>query len=293
MVNYKIGISNRKESRVVDLDSIIKIKDLKNLDQLTSTFKSEDELKLYLFNQGLISKDELRQNVSVMYKYRGKVKKLPIIYQDMKKYFDIDYLKYTLMGLSNNIEFLEKLARHYSIGNEKHNPQGLNVSDIRRYISDVRVNKGQTFYSKMLELAIDDLWKKAVFKLVDRSTGEIKENYRGTRDLAMFIYKFKKHLEEKVSVEIKEEFKFQDNNEDCAQISLFDMLNQQKNTSIDSKLKEEKNNDEKWTLSSEGEPDFPPNSYEEALYNRYKERLEELADQNIDPYDEFYGSKRR
>lgn len=276
MVSYKIGIYNRKEARIIDLDKITKIKSLDKLDELTSTFNSEEELKTYLFNQELISLDEMKKNLSIMYKNNGKVKKLPIVYQDMKKYLDIVYLKAKMMSASQDIELLEKLARHYSIGSDKFNPQGVNVSDIRMYISDFRSNGEKHFYSRALELALDDMWQKAVFKLVDKKTGEVKENYRGSRDLGMFLYKYEKTLEKKqeAAVEIKPEVKVEPKKEtlvepEWEQTTLFDLTNKQKD-----QVKEEP---KKWVLSSEGEPDFPPNSEEERNYKRYLEELDELA----------------
>ncbi len=270
MVSYKIGIYNRKEARIIDLDKITKIKSLDKLDELTSTFNSEEELKTYLFNQELISLDEMEKKLSIMYKNNGKVKKLPIVYQDMKKYLDIVYLKAKMMAAAQDIELLEKLARHYSIGSDKFNPQGVNVSDIRMYISDFRSNGEKHFYSRALELALDDMWKKAVFKLVDKKTGEVKENYRGSRDLGMFLYKYEKTLEKKAEKqETKVEVKTEKVTEpEWEQTTLFDLINKQE------EIKEEQ---KKWVLSSEGEPDFPPNSEEERNYKRYLEELDELA----------------
>lgn len=274
MVSYKIGIYNRKEARIIDLDKITKIKSLDKLDELTSTFNSEEELKTYLFNQELISLDEMKKNLSIMYKNNGKVKKLPIVYQDMKKYLDIVYLKAKMMSASQDIELLEKLARHYSIGSDKFNPQGVNVSDIRMYISDFRSNGEKHFYSRALELALDDMWQKAVFKLVDKKTGEVKENYRGSRDLGMFLYKYEKTLEKKAE---KQETKVEVKNEkvtepEWVQSTFFDIWSEES-----SKKTDEKENNGKWVLSSEGEPDFPPNSEEERNYKRYLEELDELA----------------
>ena len=270
MVSYKIGIYNRKEARIIDLDKITKIKSLDKLDELTSSFNSEDELKTYLFNQELISLDEMKKSLSVMYKNSGKVKKLPIIYQDMKKYLDIVYLKAKMIAASQDIDLLEKLARHYSIGSDKFNPQGVNVSDIRLYIGDYRSNGEKHFYSRSLEIALDDMWKKAVFKLIDRNTGEVKENYRGTRDLGMFLYKYEKTLEKKeekqeTKVEIKKETVTEP---EWEQTTLFDFMNKQE------EVKEEP---KKWVLSSEGEPEFPPNSEEERNYLKYLDELEEMA----------------
>lgn len=270
MVSYKIGVHNRKEARVVDLDKITVIKSLDKLDELTSTFKSEEELKVYLFNQELISSQEINKNLSIMYKMNNKVKKLPIIYQDMKKYLDIVYLRAKMMSAANNIELLEKLARHYSIGSEKFNPQGVNVSDIRMYISDVRSNGGNLFYSRGLEIALNDMFQKAVLKAPDKKTGEVKENYRGLRDLAMFFYKYEKDLEKK---ETKQEEVKKEVEPEWQQMTMMELMNAQSNTTpID---EEEPRKPE---LSSAGDPLFPPNSEEERDYQRYLEHLEKLAD---------------
>ena len=144
----------------------MELKDLKSIDKFTTSLNNEEELKMYLFNQGLIESAEINKKLYVMYKMNGEVKKLPITYSDMIKYLDEEYLRANLKVLAgSDIEFLEKLARHFSIGSDKFNPQGLNVQDIRVYISDVRKNDGKHFYSKALEVAIDDLFYKATFKL--------------------------------------------------------------------------------------------------------------------------------
>jgi len=268
MARYKLGIFNKKEGRVINLDSIIKLKDLISLDQFTVAFNNESELKIYLFNQGLITNEELKQNISLMYRYDGKVKKLQIAYKEMEKYLDIEYLRYELKGLSSNIEFLEKLANYYSNGSTKFNKQGVNVEDIRRYLSDVRINGGQTFHSTMLEAAIDDLFEKAIIREKNVQTGEVKEDYRGQRDLAMLIYKYKKGLEKKQEEQTKT-----NNESSWVQPSVFDTKSEEQIQSINYDSEEENANG-KWILSSEGEPIFPPNSEEEANYLRYLEELE-------------------
>lgn len=262
MARYKLGVFSKKdEGRIIDLDKKIKLENLNLLDEFTTDFNNESELKVYLFNQGLITNEELSQNISIRYKYNGKIKKLPLFYQDMKKYLDIIHLRYELKSLSSDIVFLEKLANFYSNGKTSFNKQGLNVSDIRLYLSDVRTNGGKSFNSTLLEIAINDLFEKAIIREKNLQTGEVKEDYRGLRDLALFIYKYKKTEQKKQErIEVLEIV--------GEQTSLFDegYVKQLRNIV-------EKNNNKSWTLSSEGDPDFPYNSEEEREYQRYLENL--------------------
>lgn len=253
MSRYKLGISNKKESRIINLDGIVKIKDLKTLDELTILFSSENELKAFLFNQGLINEEELKQSISILYKYNGKVKKTPVFYQDISRYLDLVHLRYELKCLSRNIEFLEKLANYYSNGSTSYNKQGLNVAEIRHYLSDVRRNGGTPFYSTMLETAIEDLFKKVIIREIDKENGEVKEDYRGMRDLALLIIKFKK-TREKAEAKQKENV--------WEQPSLFDVLNET-NFLEDSNVGFDDNLD----------PVFPYNSEEEKKYQKYLANL--------------------
>ena len=261
MSNYKLIIGNKNEFREIALEDKQYLKKLENLDVLTSECNNEKELKIYLFNKGLITEKELKGNyyMHILYKYI-EYKTLPIIYKDLRKYLDLDYLKGKLMMLSNNLQFLYKLAEHYS----KKNHQCQNVSDIRLYLYDVINNTDCDFEEhKLLETAINCLYKNAVFK-VDTRTGIHQINYRGLRDLALFVYSFQK------------EKKFE-NMENCQtfQMKLLDFL--------------EENNFQQniQHLSSEGDPDFPPNSEEEAKYLKYLEELE-----NTEIYIEDYQHYR-
>lgn len=84
-------------------------------------------------------------------------------------------------------------------------------------------------------------------------------NYSGFRKLALFIYKF----------ELNEKLK---------KIKL-------------ATAKEEKTK-EKFILSSDGEPDFPPNSEEERQYNEYMKYQDRNWDKNKDYFDKFYPKKK-
>lgn len=271
MSRYKISIFNKKEGRVINLSSITELKDLESIDKFTTSFENENEFAIYLFNKGLITNEELKDKLSIVYKYNGKVKNLNVFYKDMKKYLDVEFLRHKLKSLSNDVIFLEKLANFYHNGSTSFNKQGTNVSDIRLYLRDVRVNDGKTFYSKALEIAIDDLFNKAIFTLPNKDTGEVKHDYRGFRDLVAFIYKYEKSKEKiEEKIDKKEDAKETIANElEWEQTTLFDLINRQNYN-----VKEEP---KKWVLSSEGEPDFPPNSEEERNYLRYLSELEEIS----------------
>ena len=256
---YKIGVYNKKsEIKEIDFSKITidpkAFQKLEILDKLTMAMNNEKELMLWLLEQDAILPIDLNKKIKIVYNYRGEIKTLPIFYNDSEKYMDEFYLKSKLKSKGSDFEFLEKLANHYSIGSAKFNKQGLNVNDIRLYLSDVRSNGGKSFYSKILDTALDSLFEIA------------NKNYRGKRDLANFVYSYEIKKELKRIEEEKEMFKKLEEEKEMfkidegQQLSLFDQV-------------------KKITLSSDGEPDFPPNSEEERAYLEY---LEELNNEDFD-----------
>lgn len=260
MVNYKLGIFNKNnEGKIINLDSIITNKKLQELDNFTCLFDSESQLKVYLFNLELISNSELLQKINIMYRNNGKIKKLPVLYKGVKEYRDVVTLKYKLRSKSSDIEFLSALADHYDNGSTKFNKQKQNVSDIRLYLSDVRSSGGNFVESSLLENALDNLLVRAAYKPAN-SNGEVIEDYRGLRDLAMFIWKY----------ETKQKSK-QEKKEKWVQGTLFEQS--ERIQQINENVFEEEEKFYKSNLSSDGDPDFPYNSEEEEIYNRYIESL--------------------
>lgn len=55
MVKYKLGIIIKGERKIIDLDSIIKLKDLKSIDKFTSIFINENVFKVYLLEKELLN----------------------------------------------------------------------------------------------------------------------------------------------------------------------------------------------------------------------------------------------
>ncbi len=251
MPNYKLGIGTKENARVIELDNP-SLKELKNLDTFTMESSNADELKAYLLAKGLIDIKELKKNLWIVYRH-VEVKSIKVVYRDMKKYLDPSYLRARLKSLSSDIKFLEKLANYYSVGSYKFNPQAVNVSAIRLYIIDVRSNGGRPFYSKSLDIALDGLIERAITRQDGFSEQNLKENYRGLRDLAILVHDYElntKKLERKTENE-----EIQNNYSNIPREYYVD-----------------------------GEPMFPPNSEEEANYFR---TLEELGEMDIEDHPHF------
>ena len=198
---YNLGVYNKtgKTNDIINLSNLFDINNkesLKQLDDFTSEFESQEELILYLIENRLINFN--CKKLDIVYTYSKENKRLPVVYKEQFKYLDTYYVQNKMLSLSNDINFLNKLARHYSIGNSKFNPQGENINAIFNYLNDVRSNGGHIFESRALNLAINDLIAKASFRLNEK-TGELTNNYRGLRDLGLFIYRYEqeKYLKNK------------------------------------------------------------------------------------------------
>ncbi len=213
MVSYKLALLTKDSIEEIKLD----LKSLDKIDEFTMRFNNEDSLRMFLIQNGLMDMN-FTGKIRISYKYNKKYQKLNVVYSDMKKYFDVFYLKHKLCQHSNDVIFLEKLANHYSIGSSKFNLQGTNVLDIRNYLSDVRQSK--PFESKMLDIAINDLFEKAVYK-INYKTGEAKINYRGLRDLALFISNYEKTINLK---EVKNKLENSFKKFEGEQIGLFEKI---------------------------------------------------------------------
>lgn len=262
MVNYKLGILNNGNIAEFDLGNLISKKgSIEFIDNFTSRFNDELELKNFLDSNHIISSKNIGGKIRILYNYNGNKKDLPVVYKSQKSYIDFDYLRDKLRGLSSDIEFLKKLADRYNI-HSKNNYQAINVSDIYIYISDVRSNGGNTFYSTMLNTALDSLFLKATTRL-NNKLGEYEINYRGLRDLSIFVsnYEFKKELERKKKIV---EFYYKEQKTYTIPNLNYDALD---------------------------EPLFPPNSEEERKYIEYIESLpDEFSDIEVRMSEEsLYG----
>lgn len=291
MVNYNLGLCTKNTIEKVELLRILGEKTSKNLesiDELTTFFINEDELKTYLYSKGLINTASLNKELKIFYKNSGKNKRLPVMYcehkkimenlemiskkiyekesrynmytSDEKKYNNLKFEFDIFSKLIGNVNFLTDISRHYSIGNAKYNFQLINVRDINMFLSDVRSNGGHVFYPNYMYVAMYELFKTAMYNIEKNpSKNKVKFNYRGFRDLVNFIYKYKleknlinkenyNDMTEKITFEQKVAMLENDNNH------YYDILNNEE------------------IIYENG---FPPNSEELRNYKKYLESLPE------------------
>ncbi len=265
MVIYKLGIYRDNNSKLFDLQQIIYVepsKSLQNIDEFTRKFESENELKEYLLNKNILGKDEMHEKLQVLYKNHGEVKTLPIIYSKQNRLLNIGIINMKLKSLATNVKFLEKLLEHYDFYQYERNPQNSNILNIKLYLNDIyRDGKKAIKYDrKLIEKTLDNFVLVAT-RILDKKNNNFKFNYRGFRDLALLIYNFEEieKLKE-LKVNIKQWEDSEDEKETLARLN------------------------GKWILSSEGDPDFPPNSEEEKMRIEYEDNI--LNSINPNDYDE-------
>lgn len=253
MVIYRLGIYSGENSK--ELLNKGSEDSLKKIDEFTSNFSNEDSLKQFLLENKLINPDDLDKKLSIIYKNNGDIKTLPVIYQGQKEYLVNYIIRHKLDTLVNNQRFLNRLIDFYDYGGSVHNLQSENINNLKIYLADLNQygKKAVEFDRKLIEFTLDDLVKVATTKY-DKKSNFNRYNHRGTRDLGMLIYNFEEleKLEQiKNNIKSEEEIKYE---------------------------LAKKNN--KWILSSDGDPYFPPNSEEERQYLLEQEKeLEEFEKQ--------------
>ncbi len=140
--------------------------ELKKLDEFTTMFKSEDTLKLYLFGKGMLSKEEMSMTLN------GRIpnKRVQLIYENLKKYLDITFLKNRVFKLFSQPGFIEKLLEIYEDVTIR------DMKEIYNYLGD----KGNYVGAAR---AMDKFVEKICLNKNSKSV-----NYENLRNLALFIY---------------------------------------------------------------------------------------------------------
>lgn len=212
MTKYYLVQENKEELSIIDFSKIDECSEfnstnLKDIISFTSMFKNEKELKELLVNHNLIKVDNFNKKLKITYNYKKERKTLMygITYENDIKFFNEVYIKRYLYENKNNYELLETLCNHYR---NSYN-QGLNIDTIREYIrffkkyeTDSNTDYLDDDKKEMIsdfEKAINSFVFKEIYRY-DKKNNEYKENFKGLRDLAMFLsYQEKKNKEEIIS----------------------------------------------------------------------------------------------
>lgn len=175
MANYFLSVQLPKK----ELANIpLKTKKLQEIDALTMNFQSEEELKQFLLEKGLITLEQFNNKLAISYHYKG-VKTIPVVYSGCMPYLSLEELNYILISKINNLDFLTKLCNRYYT---------TIPSELERHVYErkAKINR-ESEYPIMQEVLTDFL----VCKQYDG-------NYKRLRDLGMFIYHYEKKQREKL-----------------------------------------------------------------------------------------------
>lgn len=161
--------------------SELEYKKLPSIVNFTSCFENEQKLKEYLLAYNLITEEDMKNKLSIMYKYNKKEKYLMygLTYKKDRKFFDVKYILNYIKSNINNIELLEKLCNHY----RNSYIQGNNISMIRNYTNYIKYNENyiENDLINSILITIDYFVNMEVYN------PDKKIKYKNLRDLAMFL----------------------------------------------------------------------------------------------------------
>ena len=153
---------------------------LGELDDFTSQFEDEVALKEKLYGEGLITLENITEDLFISMKYKGNYVKLKngIVYESVSRYIDYSYLYHKLLGLKDDKVFLRTLVAFY---HNDHNREGLNkIRAVESGYSDGDIDIGE---------ALTSFFEKKVYRY-DNKSGKRVLRYRELHDFGIFIYDY-------------------------------------------------------------------------------------------------------
>ncbi len=242
-MKYNIAITKGNNINIIDLN----LTDMKKIDEFTSEFNNEIELKEYFFKKNKINTSDLTKKIEIVHTWNKKIFRSPVIYKGAKKYLN-DNLEYCIKELVNkDIEFLKAYIKF--LQNDKsiiYKNVDQSISDLFVFIHDYYNDDIYNDSYIMLNEALKDIYKKYTYSKSN------KLNYNNLRKLAVLIDKYiNKGIVKNSDIIQGEQLLMFPNEEDDNYV----------------------------------EPMFPPNSYEEEMYNKYLDSLNvEMNKENHDHY---------
>lgn len=186
---YYLMISNKDEYRSIDITTLDKFTktskfkgssySLSEIDTFTMKYTSEVELKKELYEKGIIDIDEICKDISIRRKEKDKYIKVKygLAFKGRAKYFDVLYLRSTILSKQDDYDFLTKLTSYYR--NSYINNTNINI------LSYISYNKVNTETDKIL----NDFIERELYRY-DTNNNKYKFNYKSLHDLAMFVYNY-------------------------------------------------------------------------------------------------------
>lgn len=168
----------KKESKFKDAYS------LKEIDNFTTLFQNEEEMKLYLYKKGIISLEDINDSISIKMKRKEKLERVSygLIYEDNKKYLDDVYMVHYLMSKSMDIDFLNKLISKYTNNYITKSKAASDINVIRNYLKAYP----NPYYIEKVRVQLGEFYHHEVYNDI-QETGETIEKYKSRHDLATFI----------------------------------------------------------------------------------------------------------
>lgn len=188
---YCLTIKNGNDYKLLDISMLDRFNrmsrfrnsnsySLEEIDLFTSSFDNEISFREYLYNNGVITSDEITKDISIRMKKDGKLVKVDygLVYSDNKKYLDIYYLRSSILKRACDYEFLNKLLARYR--NSYSNNE--NIALIRNIMLG---NNNLSMYKVLEEFIICEIYNKKYNKKINDYEYCIK--YKSLHDLAMFV----------------------------------------------------------------------------------------------------------
>lgn len=242
-MKYNIAITKGNNINIIDLN----LTDIKKLDEFTSEFNNEMELKEYFFQKDKINTSDLTKKVEIVHTWNKKIFRSPVIYKGAKKYLN-DNLEYCINELVNkDVEFLKEYIK--LLQNDKsviYKNMDQSLSDLIVFLDDYYNDNIYNDSYIMRNEALKDIYKKYTYSKSN------KLNYNNLRKLAILIDKYISKRTMRNSDIIQGEQLLMFSNEE----------------------------DDNYV-----EPMFPPNSYEEEMYNKYLDSLN--VEMNKEDHDHY------
>ena len=197
MAKYNIGIYNQFLDVCFDINNFNG--NLESIDNFTSKFENEEELKKYILKNKIIDYSQLQYPLSIVYKV-GETRTLPIMYEDHFKEFhlsndenvcliDVLYLKSKLIDMIDEDELLIRIIRQY----RNDMSQQENLNSIEQCIKE-KASKITRIHD--LNYAINNFFERVTIT-INKKTREEKFNYRGYRDLFFLMYNYEMDIKNK------------------------------------------------------------------------------------------------